>query len=287
MIRMRLPAVMRKGDDRPDWSNGQLHRYSNVRIHISPGCPNDGSRIEMSNGTRVATPGEVRDLGYEDGARLPCGPWRPLTRWESDRLMLTKVPDSMAESICLLRLPWLSTETRDAIAANDMDAVRDNVVAPISRICRLDEPLDVIGVAGHPPGRETVTIDRDVGKSIGLHVDSWDNLDLEQRGKSTNRICVNVGYGHRYFLFLPFSLMEIASILSKETDTGPASLLPSNLFERTFMDKFPHVPVVRCRLAPGDAYIAPTENLIHDGSSEGGHDMDVTFTIRGHLGLPK
>jgi hypothetical protein len=49
------------------------------------------------------------------------------------------------------------------------------------------------------------------------------------------------------------------------------------------MEKYPEIPIVRCRLRPGEAYIAPTENLVHDGSSVGQGDIDRQFTIRGHI----
>jgi hypothetical protein len=49
------------------------------------------------------------------------------------------------------------------------------------------------------------------------------------------------------------------------------------------MERFPDMPTVRCRLGPGEAYIAPTENLVHDGSSIGQSEIDEQFTIRGHI----
>ena len=46
---------------------------------------------------------------------------------------------------------------------------------------------------------------------------------------------------------------------------------------------FRTLPVVRCRLAPYEAYIAPTENLVHDGSTMGQRDLDQQFTVLGHI----
>ena len=63
--------------------------------------------------------------------------------------------------------------------------------------------------------------------------------------------------------------MDIAGLLAKEM--GPHRKPPRrfSLIGREFMERFPDVPVVRCRIGPGDAYIAPTENLVHDGSHSG------------------
>ena len=77
--------------------------------------------------------------------------------------------------------------------------------------------------------------------------------------------------------------MAVASALSEEM--GPDWEMPGRytVLARQFMEQFPDVPVIRCRLAPGEAYVAPTENLVHDGSSVGQSDIDEQFTIRGHI----
>ena len=48
-----------------------------------------------------------------------------------------------------------------------------------------------------------------------------------------------------------------------------------------FMRCFPDYPVIRLRIAPNEAYIAPTENIIHDGSTLGKMYFDICLTIRG------
>ena len=84
-------------------------------------------------------------------------------------------------------------------------------------------------------------------------------------------------------MFLPLSVIDIASVLSEEI--GPDWEAPSHntVIGRQFMEQFPDIPTIRCRIAPGEAYIAPTENLVHDGSSVGQSEIDEQFTIRGHI----
>jgi hypothetical protein len=216
---------------------------------------------------------------------LPLEPWRTPTRREYDFLLPKVAPQSTGSSVAILTLPALSKEMRHLIANNDSDSIRENIVRPLTCKCDFGEPLHVIGIGHRPANLKTVTVNHRTGKFIGLHVDSWENGDLGQRDKAANRICVNIGDTDRYFLFLPFSLTEIASILPPEVDGGFRSLLPCNQFERLFMERYPDVPVIRCRLASGEAYIAPTENLIHDGSSEGAREVDRQFTVRGHIRL--
>jgi hypothetical protein len=52
-----------------------------------------------------------------------------------------------------------------------------------------------------------------------------------------------------------------------------------------FLAQNPDYPVTRVRVDPGEAYIAPTENIIHDGSSLGQRFSDVHVTIRGYFGF--
>ena len=48
----------------------------------------------------------------------------------------------------------------------------------------------------------------------------------------------------------------------------------------------PTYPVVAIEIAPGEAYIAPTEDLIHDGCSEGMKNNDVCLTMLGYFSRP-
>jgi hypothetical protein len=50
-----------------------------------------------------------------------------------------------------------------------------------------------------------------------------------------------------------------------------------------FMSTFPDYPIVRLRLRPGEAYIAPTENVLHDGSSTGVRAINQYLSMRGRF----
>jgi hypothetical protein len=98
-----------------------------------------------------------------------------------------------------------------------------------------------------------------------------------------NRICVNIGKDARYFLFLPIAVTEIADVMANEIRAGNVPEQDVSRIGRMFMERFPQFPVVRCRLEPYEAYIAPTENLVHDGSTLGQRDIDQQFTVLGHI----
>jgi hypothetical protein len=52
-----------------------------------------------------------------------------------------------------------------------------------------------------------------------------------------------------------------------------------------FMRSFPGYPVLRVRIRPREAYIAPTDNLIHDGSSVGKNYPDIAVHLLGYFGV--
>ena len=100
--------------------------------------------------------------------------------------------------------------------------------------------MDISDAPGHIAGgirvnaanRRTVTVHPGTARFVGLHVDNWTRLPLNQRHTAPRRICINLGNEARYFLFVNLS------------------------------------------------YIAPTENIIHDGSSVGARGHDVSLSLR-------
>jgi len=121
---------------------------------------------------------------------------------------------------------------------------------------RCENPL-IHGLAIHPKGLPTVTIEPRTNRFIGLHIDSWDGFSLADRGRASNRVSVNVGTTPRYFLFVNQTLTTIADALDR-SGAAIQSLTPTEI-GRTFMSRFPEYPVVRLQVNPGEAYIAPTE----------------------------
>ena len=270
------------------WLN--LHRRTDnkVKVYVAPGCKEDRNRIELSSGTRLVSPGEsselVNGVSYEEGAGLPREPWRAPTGEEADSLIATELPRDMAVSVALVKLPGeFTNDAREAIRNISDETLEVLLLQPLRTICALGEPLHYIGPVVNPANLTTVTINHHIGRYNGLHVDLWDQSGLSSRHRASNRICLNIGKEPRYLMFLPLSLMDIAATVSREM--GPNWQMPKRytVIGREFMKRFPDMPAVRCRIAPGEAYIAPTENLVHDGSSIGQTHADEQFTIRGHI----
>jgi hypothetical protein len=271
------------------WLSLRARMTGRIKVYFATSCKESDNRIELSSGTRVADVHETTNLvhgaNYEEGARLPREPWRPPTVEEAQSLIAADIPINMASSVVIFQLPNEISSLQRAMRSGDKESLEVSLLQSLRSICELGGPLQFIGPSKNPANLRTVTFNHSVGRYNGLHVDNWDQLNLDSRHLATNRICINLGQEDRYFLFLPFPLMDIAVALSKEI--GAQWKVPERytLIGRQFMERFPDVPAVRCRLGPGEAYIAPTENLVHDGSSVGQSNMDEQFTIRGHIRL--
>ena len=282
------PALASPHNPTTGWLTLYAQMESGIKIHIGTNCKEIADRIELSSGTRVAdaseTSGDNEPAAYEEGARLPREPWRRPTVQEAEHLISTKRPRNMANTVAIVSLRDAFTdELRDSIRNVSTETLEADLLEPLRKICELGEPVHCSGASENPPNLKTLTINRDINRFNGLHVDNWDGMDLSSRHLATNRICINIGKGDRYFLFLPLSLMEIAALLAKMMEPAWEPPRRYSLIGRQFMERFPDVPVIRCRLSPGEAYIAPTENLVHDGSSLGQSEMDEHFTVRGHI----
>jgi hypothetical protein len=267
--------------DQPAWPE-QHGGMRLVTIHVSPDCGDWADRVELSAGMRAASRREVRELCYEPEAFLPREPWRPLAPTEQSRLLSNDSFDDPARSIGIVRLlDGFAERCRHIKQAEKEGPSFEMVASDLETVCHLGAPLHFHGAGSNPAGLQTVTIDRRSGQFTGLHLDSWDNLDLAERHRSSNRICVNIGEESRYFLFVPVALMDMPHMVAERlAGTEPP---PSMSLDRLFMQLCSDVPVVRCRLAPGEAYIAPTECLLHDGSSAGQRYLDEQLTVRGFI----
>ena len=125
----------------------------------------------------------------------------------------------------------------------------------------------------------TVTFDYDRSNYPGLHVDSWEGAELEQRADAKTRICVNFGPGERFFLYVPLTLRQILACLPSDIRRRGAENSKSAIVE--FFTRYPNAPVIRLLVPPGHGYFADTDNMIHDGSTESIGMGNTHLTLRG------
>lgn len=115
------------------------------------------------------------------------------------------------------------------------------------------------------------------GTRTGLHVDSWESAGPEDRTHARNRLCVSAGRQARYFVFCGQTVSSVCRTNNLSNDVpGVWNALDGYLGH-------PETVAYRLRIEPFEAYIAPTENLIHDGSTQGFSVTDFAMTWLGHF----
>jgi hypothetical protein len=270
------------------WSDNEIQEGdlgAPVKVFVSPECALLENRLLVSNGTRSPKGDEVRT--YESSARLPRGPWRLPTKAESEISFLEYFDKDDAFTVSIVKYSQelfdvLRNKTihsirmaltvgevgilEEAISRGGIDKPRlmSEILSGISVVCKSRDAIYSHGLAICPPNLLTVSIDPRIAKYVGLHVDSWEGGTASDRVHSGNRISINVGPADRYFLFVPYSIANIANLVASEHSFSAYEVTS---ICRYFMGRFPDIPVLRVCIKPGEAYIAPTENIIHDGCS--------------------
>lgn len=129
----------------------------------------------------------------------------------------------------------------------------------------------------------------------GLHVDNWGRrrFALARRAEEGLRIGFNLGTVARHLVLLPWSLSRCLNVCRDDGHSDLVSLgenLRGNLsqFVEMFLERY-HKSLIpyRIRIEPGEAYIAPTLNIIHDGlPPEASDDRNVQVSSH-NLHLPQ
>lgn len=104
----------------------------------------------------------------------------------------------------------------------------------------------------------SITVDRASGLRLGLHLDSWDDLDVASRWKSRNRIVVNRGPGDRYVYVVPVPIEKM-----EECVASPQRLHPCEIAD-AYIRNARGVPCLRMHQRANVAYVCCTERLVHD-----------------------
>jgi uncharacterized protein len=263
------------------------------------------NRLQASTGI-VRGCGRFGKWSYEDGALIPDGAWRALTADELKALTAPASHKSIGIGIGVVLIPAKLLAPFATLRAAAAEARSEEDLATLLGTPETTEGMKELarymkrrfqrpsrtrdagesegGIAVKPAGLPTVTVERSTGALIGLHVDDWYAFPLGRRHRAPNRICVNLGCEDRFLVFSNVPVDQMYRALERSgrklsTDAGGTTVA------RAFMAAFPSLPVLRVRIHPGEAYIAPTENIAHDASSLGMSTMDVSLHMRGRFAL--
>ncbi|MFJ6798030.1 hypothetical protein [Streptomyces sp. NPDC091268] len=185
---------------------------------------------------------------YESGAVVPAGQWRPMT-------------DADIKSVTAPRRPLDSTLVEIVRPPFQEGFALDDLARPMG-----DPDAVYLGQALAKPDMATTTDTHEEGRLLGLHLDNWDKLRYADKHTGRRRLCLNLGPGTRHVILGAIDAQTVCRTMH------PADYIhryPHTSDFRAYVADGRPVRVFRIRLRPGDGYLAPTEYLLHDGSTEG------------------
>ncbi|MEA5569103.1 MULTISPECIES: hypothetical protein [unclassified Anabaena] len=269
-------------------------------------------RFFLNNGTSILSAAEANNLNYLQNCFIPTQEWRKVNSVELEQL--TSIDDlhgnwDLGGHIGIITIPeYLIQPLREIIRTIDIDLshLRDgmskvtlhpNYQYAIQAIrahlqqytLMTNDEIKTLGIHCSKPQLITTTVNTikylPRQPYVGLHLDSWENSPLKRRHLSSNRICINIGQENRYFLMINLSLMKIFHLLGLSTISDISKHYRGVKLPSDFMLYFPTYPVMKMTLAPNEAYIAPTENIIHDSSTLDKQELDFSLTFLGKFGI--
>ena len=276
------------------------------KIDFYAGSDEMATRIRLSSGTLRASDDGRIDQRYGPNTFVPRKPWRQASAEEVALLHFDRCAGQSwrpSSDIAIIRVP-------EPIVAKFADMLEQHGIREIAKketyttiakhpnwlenLARLgdhlqgmtDGDLKQIFFRMTDPDQLTIT-KNDFGVEVhrqlhvGLHVDHWDRLPLRHRNRARNRICINLGREPRYSLFFNLPMMDMFGAAGLRDPEDVITDFRGLYLGRRFMEACPDYPVIGLRLDPGEAYILPTDNLVHDASTEGNRFTDITLTYLG------
>jgi hypothetical protein len=249
------------------------------------------SRVSVCEGVRI----------FDRGNRwitLPTDTWRPASREEWECLefcyegesdpsraigLFEMTPDALARSVEFLEWYFAAPNRQlpECRAKGEQIKLLESIYAGT------DADDVFMGVASAPANRSTVAMHRDTGEPVGLHIDNYDGLHVRKRVDARNRICVNVGRQSRYLLFLPFQTDFLLSQVALHPEATAQQRKLASGDHRELVHQYfrlhPDSLIYRIEMAPGEGYVAPTENIIHEGSTLGTEARDYSMVWLGRF----
>jgi hypothetical protein len=221
-------------------------------------------------------------IGFREDGFLPSDRWRPASEiWIAGQrdFPSTEYPGAFValleispNTVARLREFENSREPYCGDGKTIIEMIENEL--PHSVKCSSSE---ILGFYRNAAGLASVTFDPNLGKRIGLHLDSWEGSSVFERRHKRSRILVNLGESGRYLLFMTTPVDVLWERLGVLEESG---YLVDQCFAAT---KGNRRTVFSLEVRPGEAYIAPTECLVHDGSTRDGKSIDICFTLRSNF----
>jgi hypothetical protein len=267
-------------------------------VKVLASAPDPASRLRLNSGVEPVHPADA-PLPYKHDAVFPKEDWRELTQGESASLTAidstprscatVQIVTAPAELLEISRNLGLQKLTGQAevqrigaakpgefryfmeVAKRFGEGLLDHKEGFTSQSVRCE----------HHTGLRSATLDQKNGHYIGLHIDNWDELPMRLRDNSRSRLILNLGAESRFAVFINLTVARMAQMITVAKNLPPGSTGLDYL--GSFFSIFPTYPVAQLRIEPGEAYIAPVDNIFHDGTTTWKRSADITLSMLGYF----
>ncbi|MFB7178585.1 hypothetical protein ACFCYI_12870 [Streptomyces sp. NPDC056257] len=227
-------------------------------LHIAYGDPSAlRARCEVAT---VRTT-RLEESTYEPGAIIPAGQWHSMS--EAD-----------VKAVTAPRRPLDSTLVEVVRPAYQEGCALEDLTRPLG-----DPDAVYLGQALAKPDMTTTTDNYEDGRLIGLHLDNWDKLSYADKSTGRRRLCLNLGPGTRYVIL---GAIDAQAVCRAIHPNDHSHRYPHTQDYRDYVASGRPIRIIRIHLAPGEGYVAPTEYLLHDGSTEAQDQPSAAAFWLGH-----
>jgi hypothetical protein len=258
-------------------------------------------RLSFTRGVVSACGRVVDGVPYRSDAIVPAPHWRPATpeqvaglggersharRHDGVTVAIVRPGEALLEALAPLGFASARTleECTSKLRGRAYLESLQRALPCLADFLTSEDGVQLLGTCVQRGGLVSTTTHADDQGQVtfsGLHVDEWDGLALGERHRCRRQMSINLGAGDRFFIFASTPVDAIAREFGDHFDRGTYVGIGATLFAHR-----PDEVLYRVRVRPGEAYIAPTDNLVHDGSTAGRTAPDVTLNLRGYFGVP-
>lgn len=276
-----------------------MELISGIKLYTD--LPFLNSQLEINNGTIAGINlDKNHPIDYRIGSIVPKNNWRQLFKEELQILIDPENEENERFGIFYGKLPSELVEIFLKLKLNNFKT-RDEVLKKIKSsekiIQKFDQKLKSI-LTSHSslkdfefhkmvfaqPNIYTLTYfaENDKLEFIGLHYDRSTIFDIKSAAFSKDRFCVNLGNQSRDLFFINLPLNTITTLIEKTKGYNGEEITLDNLIEYYALYCYDY-PVIKLTLNPFEYYIAPTDNILHDGSTLKRNSLDITLVYLGHF----
>lgn len=252
------------------FNSASMDQVDEIEIRHQPvsitAAPADGSEHLISTGSHWASFVPTEHVDIEFGKRQP-----------HETIELGRLPSSLCERADHIINNLLANRFSQAeIATDQLVSILGEDANLGPRLRATPWSRAVLNVL--PGGLRSTTYCAVRKKYVGLHFDDFGDHAERSVALGSLRLCVNLGSHPRFFCFTTVGFDEACAemlIPQRRIQTGQkvTGLASQYCIER-------HPRVYRLTIRPGQYYLAPTQNLIHDGQTHHEATRDVTLAMR-------